>query len=653
MTRRHSQYGWTMRTLPVLIGAALLPASAIADGPFKDDFGHRHENATIGVPKDGEGFRRGVVATTEALPAQEAAKVLHRGGNAFDAAAVAQFLLNVVEPQSSGIGGGLFMTLHLARKDEAITVDAREETPGAGTPTMFVTDPDAEALEPFPFDIRSTSGIAVGVPGTLASWAAVLERYGTISLAEALEPAIRAAENGIVVSSRLAESTESSRLQSECDDNPDNSPFDIARSVYRPGGDPAACGTALEEGDLLVQPDLAHTFRLIAEEGLPAFYDCDSPSGIAQAIIETQMAARSVDDPEEHERLRGRMTCEDLAAYEVFLREPIAGDYRGFTVKSMPPPSSGGLTVIETLKILETFPIGDESQGFGFGDFKTLNVMLEAMRLAFADRAVWIGDTDVVPDLPVDGLIDDDYVATRAELIEVGARQTGIEAGDPRPFDEDVPAPPVQITPPLTEDEEGRNTTHFVVVDKWRNVVSVTSTIESGWGTGLMVPGFGFLLNNELTDFNSVPTFNPDPDNFNPGANDPAPFKRPRSSMAPTIVYDHGKPVAAYGSPGGSSIINTVVNMTLNLVDHDFAVQEAIDKPRVSLTTASDDGTASIEEGFEDDVVTELEALGYGLEVTEIGSVQAAILGRKRLVFGGADPRRIGTVVGIGPKRKM
>jgi gamma-glutamyltranspeptidase / glutathione hydrolase len=652
MTWRHSRYGWTVRTLSVLMGAALLPATAVADGRSHDDFGHRHKGTTIGVPEDGEGFRRGMVATSEELPAVEAAKVLRRGGNAFDAAAVAQFLLNVVEPSSSGIGGGFFVTLHLARKNEAIALDAREETPAAGTPTMFVMDPDAPTLEAFPFGIRSTSGIAVGVPGTLAGWAALLERYGTISLAEALEPAIRAAENGIVVSSRLAESTESSRLQSECDDDPNNSPYDVARSVFRPSGDPAACGAPLEEGDVIVQPDLARTFRLIAEEGPAAFYDCDSPSGIAQAIVETQMAARSVDDPDEQERLRGRMTCEDLAAYEVFLREPISGDYRGFTIKSMPPPSSGGLTVVEILKILETFPIGDESQGFGFGEVNTLNVMLEAMRLAFADRAVWMGDTDVVPDLPVDGLIDDDYVATRAELIEVGQRLTGIEAGDPRLFDDDVPAPPVKITPPLTEDEEGRNTTHFVAVDKWGNVASVTSTIESGWGTGLMVPGFGFLLNNELTDFNSVPTFDPDPDNFNPGANDPAPFKRPRSSMSPTIVYDHGRPVAAYGSPGGSTIINTVVNITLDLIDHDFAVQEAIDRPRVSLTTASDDGTASIEEGFEADVIAELEALGYEFSVGEIGSVQAAILGRKRLVFGGADPRRIGTVAGVGPKRK-
>lgn len=624
---------------------------------------------TANAPEDkgppswtGKAFRQGLVATSEPLAAELAARVLENGGNAIDAAAVAQFVLNVVEPQSSGIGGGGFEVIHLAETGETLVVDSPEETPAAGDPQMFLRDPAASPVQPFPFSVRSTSGIAVGVPGTLKGVAESLERFGTISLADALAPAIAAAENGIVVSSRLAGSSESSRLQNECDADPANSPYDVARQVFRPGGDPAACGEALREGELLVQPDLARTLSLIAEHGTDAFYDCDHPAGIAQAIVDTQQAGRLTETvggavvpipPAERARLSGRMACDDLAAYDVVFRAPTEGDYRGFTVKSMSPPSSGGLTVVMILKMLEQFPIGDDAQGFGFGDFKTLNVMQEAMRLAFADRAVWMGDTDVVPDLPIDGLISDGYIDIREGLIEVGQRLTGIEADDPRPFDlagrpEDAPRE-VRIAVGRANDAAGRNTTHFTVVDKYGNIVSYTSTVESGWGTGLMVPAHGFLLNNELTDFNSVPAFNPDPDNFNPGANDPAPFKRPRSSMSPTILFKGETPVAAYGSPGGSSIINTVVNMTLNLVDHGMTVQEAIDAARISLTSASDGGTTLIEPGFDPAVVQRLSDLGYNFfEFPGLGSVQAAVIDMQTgKLYGGADARRIGNVVGL------
>lgn len=614
----------------------------------------------------GKAFRKGVVATTEPLAAELAARILENGGNAIDAAAVAQFVLNVVEPQSSGIGGGGFMMVHLARTGETFAVDTREETPSLGTPDMFIKNPLVDPADPFPFGIRSTSGIGVGVPGTLKGVAMALEQWGTISLADALQPAIEAAEDGIVVSSRLASSTTNGRLQSECDGDASNSPYDVARAVFRPGGDPAACGDPLNEGDVLVQPDLANTFRLIAQHGVSALYDCGSPAGIAQALVDTQLAARTVANPIEQQRLKGRMTCDDLAAYEAVVREPTVGDYRGYTIASMSPPSSGGLTVVQMLKMLERFPIGDEAQGFGFGAFNTLNVMQEAMRLAFADRSVWMGDTDVVPDLPVDGLINDQYVALRSAscpdpdpsdafyCIEVGQRLTGIQAGDPRPYDVASAATPIKLAKLSPIDEEGVNTTHFSIVDKWGNVVSYTTTVESAWGTGLMVPGFGFLLNNELTDFNSVPTANADPNNYNPGANDPAAFKRPRSSMAPTIMFKGDTPIVAYGSPGGSSIINTVFNMTLNLIDHHLDIQHAIDAPRLSLTSFSNSGTTSIEPGFDSGVLQDLVDLGYRFSTTEIGSVQAIVVDLQTgKQYGGADARRIGAVVGLPrPKNK-
>jgi gamma-glutamyltranspeptidase / glutathione hydrolase len=292
--------------------------------------------------------------------------------------------------------------------------------------------------------------------------------------------------------------------------------------------------------------------------------------------------------------------------------------------------------------------------------------MQEAMRLAFKDRSVWMGDTDVVPDLPVDGLINDQYVALRSATcpdpdptdafycIEVGQRLTDIQAGDPRPYDVAAAQTPIKLAKLSQTDEEGLNTTHFSIVDKRGNIVSYTTTVESGWGTGLMVPGFGFLLNNELTDFNSVPTADADPMNFNPGANDPAAFKRPRSSMAPTILFKGDKAIAAYGSPGGSSIINSVFNMTLNLVDHHMDIQQAIDAPRLSLTSFSDSGTTAIEPGFDPEVLQDLDNLGYAFSTTEIGSVQGVVVDLQTgKQYGGADARRIGAVVGLPrPKNK-
>jgi gamma-glutamyltranspeptidase / glutathione hydrolase len=456
----------------------------------------------MGAPRGASGFTGGIVVTSEAEPAEAAARVLERGGNAIDAAAAAQFMLNVVEPQSSGIGGGGFMMIHLAGSDDTVVVDSREAAPAAATPRMFL---DA-AGQPVSSALASTSGYAVGVPGTLRGIEAALARWGTISLADALKPAITAAEQGIIVDPRLAEAAQHVRLQSECDAEPANSPYDAARAVFRPGGEPARCGDALAAGNLLVQPDLARTFRLIAADGASAFYDCDHPAGIARAIITTQRATRA-GNPEG----AGNMTCDDLTAYHVVLRDPIVGNYRGYLVKSPPPPSSGGLALVQMLKMLERFPLGESAKGFGFGAFATLNVMQEAMRLAFADRAVWTGDTDSIPNLPVDGLIDDAYLRKRADscpdanpedafyCIATGARLTEVRAGDPRPFrlGAGAAAPPMTPARAGRQQDEGTHTTHFTIADRNGNVVSYTTTIESPWGTGLMVPGYGFMMNNQ------------------------------------------------------------------------------------------------------------------------------------------------------------
>lgn len=320
----------------------------------------------------------------------------------------------------------------------------------------------------------------------------------------------------------------------------------------------------------------------------------------------------------------------------------------------MPPPSSGGLTVLQMLGLLERFPIGDASQGYGFGSPKTLHVMIEAMRLGFADRAVWIGDDDGVP-VPRDGLLHPQYLAARAVLIRPDQRMDTPQAGDPLPWE----MAPIPRTKPSRARTESPHTTHFSIVDRWGNVVSYTSTIEYTWGSAITVPGYGFLLNNELTDFNFMPAR--DPAAGNPGANDIAPGKRPRSSMAPMLLLKDGRPVVAYGSPGGATIINSVFNVTLNLVDHGMSLQQAIDAPRVSVTHAA--GSVNCEGGapfMQPDLgiaaQDALRILGHsmpgeagadGCEET-IGSVQAVATDLATGAHhGAADARREGTVIRV------
>lgn len=595
---------------------------------------HRHP-----PPWAGKGSRRGVVAVSNPLAAEAGAAALEAGGNAIDAAAAIQFALNVVEPQFSGIGGGGFMMIHLAKTSETFALDCREKAPAAATPDMFL-DLSTPGTPAFSFSNASTSGLSVGVPGTLLCVATALRNWGTGSLAKALQPAIKLAADGFHVNQFLAADSASplTELQPE-----------TKAQFRRPDGSP------LQPGDFLVQPDLAKTLRLIAHQGPDVFYR----GAIAAAIVEAQKRKRSEALPD---ALVGRMTLADLDRYDVKVREPIVGNYRGYTVASMPPPSSGGLAVVQMLKMLERFPLGDTGEGFGFGAPRTLHVMIEAMRLAFADRAVWMGDEDFVH-VPKIGLLADPYVALRSAAIELGSRMPTPLAGNPLPFDAALHPPKVMLAAAGPQ-HDGGHTTHFAVVDKRGNVVSYTSTIEQGWGSGITIPGYGFLLNNELTDFNFVPALNSS--TGNPGANDVAAFKRPRSSMAPTILLRHGTPFAAYGSPGGATIINSVLNITLNLLDHRMRVQQAIDAPRLSVTSAG--GAVSCEgvqpfmlPAFGQATLNALQALGHLMPLvggvptcaSTIGSVQAVIIdlhtGKQ---YGGADARRGGAVIGLPRPRR-
>ncbi|MFK7853858.1 MAG: gamma-glutamyltransferase [Granulosicoccus sp.] len=581
-------------------------------------------------------FAGGIVSAAHPLASAAGAAILEAGGNAIDAAVVTQFVLNVVEPTSSGIGGGGFMGVHLAG-GRTFYIDSREKAPALASPTQYLSceaDSNCTGDEAFSdvigggsFTNVATSGIGVGVPGTLLGAAYALETYGsgTVSLADALAPAIALAADGFAINERLASLTSNSRT----------SFWPETAAKFRDDE-----GEPLSEGFLLVQPDLARTFQLIADEGVEVFYTGE----ISDAIVAAQLRSRAEVGPSG----AGRMSKEDLAAYlaaGVDERDAVVSDYRGLTINGMPPPSSGGLTVTQILECLEQFDLGNTEAGFGPGAPATLHVMIESMRLAFSSRSVWMGDTDFV-NLPVAGLTNPDYLAERCSLISADTRiaDETIDPGDPRQFD---PAFAVENNASITAGNEGPvgiDTTHFTVIDGDGNVVSWTSTIEGTWGSGMTVPGYGFLLNNELTDFNFIPQAIDTVDEFRPGANDVAPGKRPRSSMAPTLVFRDGNFVAAYGSPGGSTIINSVVNITVNLFDHGMNVQEAINAPRIS----SGGGTVTYE-AFDEATLTALTDLGHTLrdEPRDIGSVQAVFVDDDGMVFGGADSRRAGTVVGI------
>lgn len=577
------------------------------------------------APNPGPGpspyFMGGVVSTSESVASRAGRKVLESGGDAIDAAVVVQAVLSVAEPQASGLGGGALWLIYLADPGKTLVIDCRERAPAKATPNMFVGTAT--------FDLKSTSGIAVGVPGALHCMTAALAlRPGGRTLAEALQPALDLAERGIIVSERLAEDTRSPRLTNE----PGRPAYEEARAVFRPGGDGLFAGARLK------QPELAQTLETLQTGGLAAFYDCDHPAGIAAAIVATQKSRRTA-----YPAGAGRMACADLLAFKPAFTAPLTGTYRGYTIVTTPPPSSG-VSLLQMLATLERFDIGEGE--YGFGQLLTMNVMQEIMRQAFADRSMWLGDPDFV-DVPVHGLLSGGYVSQRAGLIVPGVRQDDVDPGDPRLFDIG------QIGATLPAEErptklEGTDTTHYVISDGQGNLVSVTTTVTDKWGTGLMVPGFGFLLNNQLLNFNEEPTYSDKP--FDPGANDVAPFKRPRTALVPTLVLLGGKPIAALGSPGGGALLNAVFGFLVDLIDHRMSLQEAVAAPRFSLTSSNDPWDTEIELGFNPLVRAKLAKLGYDFTATDaIGAVQAVIINQKDgRKYGTADPRRNGAVEGLG-----
>jgi gamma-glutamyltranspeptidase/glutathione hydrolase len=550
-------------------------------------------------PWAGKAFRQGVVAANHPLAAEAGARILEQGGNAVDAAVAVAFALNVVELQNSGVGGAAQILVHFP-DGSAWAVDGREKAPAAARRDLYVGKTNFGA-----------SGIAVAVPGSLRAAEEALHRWGTKSLAEVLQPAIELAEGGFPIGRRLANALAGSKVSS--------SPAAIATFRH-------ADGTPLRAGERLVQPLLAKTFKLIAAYGSDVFYRGE----IAPAIVEAQRRGRLPG-------YEGLITLGDLASYDVDVRRPISVKYRGYDVVSFPPSTSGGLVLLESLKLLERFPLGDDAAGFGPGAFRTLNVLVEASRLAHADRIWWSGDDRFYP-VPVSGLLSPEYTSERSALIVPDVRLPKVTAGNP------LPSEPGSH-PELYEQGGGTQTTHFSVVDPHGAIVSYTTTLADGFGTGIFVRDYGFFLNNSGIKFNQTPRLNPA--TGNPGANDIEPGKRPNGFMAPTILATGGRPFAGFGSPGGDTIPTTVLQIASNLLDHRLSVQDAIDAPRFSYGGGS---TVGWEADLPSETIAALRSVGRSLakKPGAIGSVQAVIVDLQTgKQYGGADARSGGEVVGL------
>jgi gamma-glutamyltranspeptidase/glutathione hydrolase len=484
----------------------------------------------------------GAVSTDHPLATMAAERILRAGGNAFDAAAAALFVLNVTQPHLAGIGGSSNIVAHVAEDGRDYSIDARERAPAATTPDMY-----ASQMLP----VISVNGYSVGVPGTLRAVERMLDEWGTMTLSETLDDAIRYAENGFPVGAFLA------REAGSADPGIWKDAFQPeTKALFRPGGVP------VKQGDLLVQPDLAKTFRLIKAQGSSVFYRGE----IASAVVEAQRRHSVVEG-------EGRMTLADLASYDVVVRPASHLDYRGYDVYSAAPSSSGGLVLLEALGLLEDdrFPIGDAASGYGFGTRYTIHAMVEALRLALADRDAWVGDPAFFP-VPEQQLLSDAYLRDRSTLMNpFPARMpAAVPPGNPFAF------PPAL---PLAEAEaESGHTTHFSVIDKYGNVVSFTTTMADSFGSGITVPGYGFLLNDSLRLFNRVPTSGP---------NDAGPNKRPMGSMTPVVIMKDGEPFAATGTYGAMFIPSMVLNVVVDLIDHRMPLQQAVDASRLWITQST------------------------------------------------------------------
>lgn len=487
----------------------------------------------------------GAVSTVDPEASAAAIEVLRKGGNAADAAVAAAATLGVTEPYSAGVGGGGYFVYYDAKSKSVGTIDGRETAPAGITPDAFI---DKSTGKPYRFSPELvTSGVAVGVPGTPATWQRALERWGSLGLGEALKPAIKVADRGFVVDPTFRQQTLDNKARFAA--------FPATSELFLPGGDAPAVGSIFQNHDL------AATYRLLAKQGTAGFYTGPLAADIA-ATVQNPAKAPGTTLPVP----AGSMTTADLAGYRAADQDPTRVGYRGLDVYGMAPSSSGGTTVGEALNILAPTNLS------GLSTAGALHHYLEASALSFADRGKYVGDPAKIK-VPTAALTDPLFGKERACLIDpLHAATKPVAPGDVANYDGVCPA---STAPAANEkDTENISTTNLTVADKWGNVAEYTLTIEQTGGSGMVVPGRGFLLNNELTDFSTVYDAQ-DPNRIEPG-------KRPRSSMSPTIILKDGAPFVALGSPGGSTIITTVLQTILNRVDLGMTISEAIAAPRAS-----------------------------------------------------------------------
>ncbi|MGW3916221.1 gamma-glutamyltransferase [Streptomyces sp. NPDC005070] len=522
----------------------------------------------------------GAVASVDADASAAGIEVLRKGGNAVDAAVATAAALGVTEPYSSGIGGGGYFVYYDAKSRTVHTIDGRETAPLTADSGLFL-----ENGKPLAFADAVTSGLSVGTPGTPATWQTALDSWGSRRLGTVLEPAERIARSGFTVDATFRSQTELNQARFRN--------FPDTAGLFLPGGSLPVVGSTFKN------PDLARTYEELGRKGTRALY-----TGTLGREIVATVNKPPVDPASGYDARPGKLSPRDLAAYGAKRQAPTRTSYRGLDVYSIAPSSSGGTTVGEALNILERTDLSKASEA------QYLHHYIEASRIAFADRGRWVGDP-AFEDVPTKGLLSQKYADSRACLVKDDAVLTSpLTPGDPN-----SPAACAGTGTAAPTTYEGENTTHLTVADKWGNVVAYTLTIEQTGGSGITVPGRGFLLNNELTDFSFAPA--------NPAVHDPnlpGPGKRPRSSISPTIVLDrHGRPVVALGSPGGASIITTVLQTLTEFVDRGLPLVDAIAAPRASQRNAAQ---TELEPGLYDSPSRAgLEAIGHSFKVNpEIGA---------------------------------
>jgi gamma-glutamyltranspeptidase/glutathione hydrolase len=525
----------------------------------------------------------GMVVSQRMIASEVGADILRQGGNAVDAAVATGLALAVVLPRAGNLAGGGFMVLHLADQDKTITIDYREKAPALAYRDLFLDENGNYDKKKAQFSLLSA-----GVPGTVAGFHHALINYGTLSWKEVLQPSIALAEDGFSIPHDLENILASKRYRARLSADPAAS-----KVFYKEDG------SLYKAGETLIQTDLATTLKALSEFGPDAFYKGD----IAKLIVK------------EMERNGGLITLEDLARYNVLERPPLIGQYKDFKIVSMPPSSSGGTHLIQMLNMLEEFPVKE----MGFGTSESIHILAEVMKRAYADRSKYLGDSDFY-DVP-SSLTNKDYAKSL---------NLNIDLDKITPSDEVSPGNPYPYESP--------DTTHFSAMDAYGNTVSNTYTLNFSYGSGKMIPGTGMLINNEMDDFSSKPGTPNGYGLLGSEANAIQANKRPLSSMTPTIIFKDDKPFVAFGSPGGSRIITTVLQVALNIMEHDMNIAQAVHSPRMHHQWLPE--VLMIEEGFGSDTEKLLEEKGYSLYPSStMGSVQA-IMKEGNYFYGSSDPRR-------------